>query len=112
LLDNGVALGTNLLVGSVLNRMRDKDPRRFGKTQRGRLSLGGIDKHVGRDDNRRLAVILEPYCVVQTARYAGPSIGEAFDNEVALLQHLLTQVIGGRTGRRQFPIMFDFDVGH
>jgi hypothetical protein len=92
--------------------MRHENPWRFGETKRGRLSLGGIDKHVSRDHNRRLAVILEPYCVVQTARYAGPSIGEAFDNEVALLQHLLTQVIGGRTGRRQFPIMFDFDVGH
>jgi hypothetical protein len=65
--------------------MRHKDPRRLGQAQRGRLSLGGVDKHVGCDDNRWLAVILEPYCVVQTARYARPSISEAFDNEVALL---------------------------
>jgi hypothetical protein len=73
--------------------MRHKDTRRFRQTQRRRLSLGGVDKYVGRDNNRRLAVILEPYCVVQTARYARPSIGEAFDNEVALLQHLLAQVV-------------------
>ena len=65
--------------------MRHKDPWRLGQAQGGRLSLGSIDKNVGGDDNRRLTVILEPYCVVQTARYTCPSIGEAFDNEVALL---------------------------
>jgi hypothetical protein len=68
--------------------MRNKDPRSLGHTQRGGLNFGRIDKHVGRDDDRRLAVILEPYCVVQTARYAAPSIGQPFDDEVALLQHL------------------------
>jgi hypothetical protein len=74
------------------------------------LSLGGIDKYIGRDDDRRLAVILEPYGVVQTARYAGPSISEAFDNEVALLQYLLAQLVGGRPGRRELAVMLDFDV--
>jgi hypothetical protein len=68
--------------------MRDKDPRSLGHSQRGGLSFGRIDKNVGRDDDRRLAVILEPYCVVQTARYAAPSIGQPFNDEVTLLQHL------------------------
>jgi hypothetical protein len=68
--------------------MRNKYPRNLGHAQRGGLSFGRVDKNVGRDDNRRLAVILEPYCVVQTARYAAPSIGQPFNDEVALLQHL------------------------
>jgi hypothetical protein len=74
LLDDRIALGANLLVGGILDRMRHEDPRSFGQAQRGRLSLGGVDKYIGRDDDRGFAVILEPYGVVQTARYAGPSI--------------------------------------
>ena len=34
LLDDGIALGANLLVGGILNRMRHKDPRRLGQAQR------------------------------------------------------------------------------
>jgi hypothetical protein len=85
LLDDSVALGANLLVGRILDRVRHEDARRFGQAERRRLSLGRIDKHIGRDYYRWFAVILEPYGVVQTARYARPSIGQPFDNEVALL---------------------------
>lgn len=65
--------------------MGDKHPRSLGQPECLRLSLCRVDKDVGRNYDRRLAVILEPNCIVQTARYAGPSIGESFDNEVALL---------------------------
>jgi hypothetical protein len=73
--------------------VRHKNPGHLGQPQSRRLSLSGINKHVSRNNNRRLTVILKPYCVVQTARYARPSVGQAFNDEVALAQHLLAQFL-------------------
>jgi hypothetical protein len=51
--------------------------------------IGSDDKHIGSDNDRRLAIILEPTLSCKPHVYAGPSINENCDNGVALRQHLL-----------------------
>ena len=75
LIDDRVRLRAQLRVGRVLNRMGYEDARRLGQSQSLRLSFGRIDEHVSGYNYSRLAVNFEPDCIVQTARYARPSIG-------------------------------------
>src|SRR5258708_518319 len=70
--------------------MRDED-RGGVEAERLGLGVGGFDE-LGRGyEDGRAAFGLEVGRVMHTARRAGPSIGEGFDDEVALAEDLLQQ---------------------
>jgi len=111
LFDDPVAFRTYLFISGILNRVRHKDPWRLWQPQRFRLRLGRIDEGICRDDDRRLTICFEPHGIVQTARYAAPSIGESFDDEVTFLHHLAPHPFGRGPRRSWLAILLDLDIG-
>jgi len=78
------------VVGSVLDRMRNEhqcrvDAERFG------LSGGTFDELGGGHPDRWNAACFEIRHVMRTARNAGPSVGQSFDDEVDFGGDLLPQ---------------------
>src|SRR5271156_3629488 len=81
---------SQLVVGAVLHRMRNKHQRRVG-TERLGLRLGTLDELGRRHAYRWNATRLKVRHVMRTARYARPSVAEAFDDEVDFGSDLLLQ---------------------
>src|SRR6516162_6721914 len=79
-----------LVVGAVLHRMGNEHQRRVD-TQRFRLGGGTFDKLGGGDADRWNAASFEICHVMRTARNAGPSVGQSFDDEVDFGGDLLPQ---------------------
>jgi hypothetical protein len=76
------------VIGPILHRMRHEHIRRVG-SQRLRLRGGGIDKLSGGDTDRRNSVGFEIREVMRTARRAGASVRQPFDDDVHLAHDLL-----------------------
>ena len=76
------------VIGPILHRMRHEDVSRIG-TERLRLRGGGFDEFRGGDTNRRNAIGFEIREVMRTARRAGASVRQPFDNDVHLAHDLL-----------------------
>ena len=76
------------VIGPVLHRVRDENISRIGAKRLG-LRGGGIDELGGGDTDRRNSVGLEIRQVMRTARRAGASVGQPFDDQVHLTHDLL-----------------------
>ena len=76
------------VIGPILHRMRHEHIRRVG-AQRLRLRGGGIDKLSGGHTDRRNSVGFEIREVMRTARRAGASVSQSFDDDVHLAHDLL-----------------------
>lgn len=76
------------VIGSILHRMRHEHIRRVG-AECLRLRRGGFDKLRGGDTDRRNSIGFEIREVMRTARRAGASVRQPFDNEVHLAHDLL-----------------------
>ena len=72
---------SELVVGAVLDRVRNKDQRRVD-AQRFGLRGGAVDELGRGDADGRNAACFEIRHVMRTARYAGPSVRQSFDDEV------------------------------
>src|SRR2546423_15654437 len=82
LVDGRVGEGAYLLVGTVLDGMRDEHAGRV-KAQSACLHLRGATERRGGHEDAREAAGLQSADVVHTARRAGPSVGQRFDDDVA-----------------------------
>ena len=81
---NGFRLGAHLYIGRILNGMRDENGPRILHAKRLGLRGRRIDEFARRDRNRGLALNLEPYRVMQTARGTGASVSQRLDHEIVL----------------------------
>jgi hypothetical protein len=77
-----------LVIRPILHRMRNEHVRRIG-AKRLRLSGGRIDELGGGDTDRRNSPGLEIRQVMRTARRAGASVGQPFDDDIHLAHDLL-----------------------
>ena len=111
LVDHGVGAGTHLVVGLVLDGMGNKGAAYLWQSKLDRLCLGRIFEGCGGEKERGSAVDFEPGRVVHTARGAGSSVGERFDNEVAFLLYLAEKRGGRRLGEGGLAVALDGDVG-
>ena len=75
------------VIGPILHRMRHEHIRRVG-AKRLRLRGGGFDKLRGGDTDRRNSVGFEIREVMRTARRAGASVRQTFDDDVHLAHDL------------------------
>lgn len=75
-------------IGAILHRMGNKHIRGIG-AKRLRLSGGGIDELGGGDTDRRNSVGFEIRQVMRTARRAGASVRQPFDNDIHLAHDLI-----------------------
>jgi len=71
------------VIGPVLHRVRNEHIGRIG-AKRLRLTGGGIDKLGGGDTDRRNSAGFEIREVMRTARRAGASVSQSFDDDVHL----------------------------
>jgi hypothetical protein len=77
-----------LVVGAVLYRMRNEYQGRVD-TQRLGLCGGALDEFGGGDADSWNAACFEIRHVMRTARNAGPSVGQSFDDDIDLGGNLL-----------------------
>ena len=75
-------------VGAILHRVRHENISRVGAKGL-RLDGGGVDKLGGRDTNRWDSAGLEIRQVMRTARRAGASVRQPFDDDIHFADHLL-----------------------
>ena len=76
------------LIGAILHRMRHEHVSRVG-AKPFRLHGGGVDELGGGDTDRRNAAGFEIREVMRTARRAGASVSQPFDDDVHLAHDLL-----------------------
>jgi hypothetical protein len=76
------------LIGAILHRMRDEYIRRIGAECLG-LHRGGINELGGRDSDRRNSAGFEIREVMRTARRAGASVSQSFDDDTYFAHDLL-----------------------
>src|SRR6202045_1650318 len=98
-----------LVVGAVLHRMRDEHQSGVGAERFG-LRLGPLNELGRRDADRRNATLLEVRHVMRTARYARPSVAEAFDHQIDFAGDLLLQRQRGRAGVGRLLVALDRDA--
>ena len=110
LVDHGISTGAHLVVGLVLDGMGNKGTAHLRQAKLDRLCLGRVCEGCGGEKERGSAVDFEPGSVVHTARGAGSSVGERFDNEVAFLLYLAEKRTGCGLGESRLPIALDGDV--
>ena len=75
------------VIGPILHRMRNEHIRRIG-AKRLRLHRGGIDELSGGDTDRRNSAGFQIREVMRTARRAGASVSQPFDDDVHLAHDL------------------------
>src|SRR6476620_4027760 len=98
-----------LVVGAVLHRMSDTHKSGIG-AERFRLRLRSLNKLGRRDADRRNATLLKVRHVMRTARYARPSVAEAFDDQIDFAGDLLLQRQGRRAGVGRLLVALDRDA--
>jgi hypothetical protein len=76
------------LIGTILHRMRNEHIGRVG-AQTLRLHGSSIDELGGGDTDRRNSAGFEIRKVMRTARRAGASVSQSFDDDVHLAHDLL-----------------------
>ena len=96
--DEALGVFVHLGVRAVLHWMRDEDSADLFESEAFGLVAGGLDELRGGDEDAGLALQFEEDGVVHTARRAGSSISERFDDEVALLQDRIFDRLRGRLG--------------
>ena len=99
-----------MLIICVLNWMRNEHPLGVPHTQRFGLGLRGIRKFGRRNGNRRGALNLKPYRVMQTARGTRASVSQRLDNKVVGGIDFRTQRIGRRLGKRRLYVAGNFHL--
>ncbi len=95
--DHSVCDGFELFRGTVLNRVRHPDDRGVD-SKRTRLRGSGRLERLSGNRTSCDAAAVESRDVVQTARRARPSVGKAYDNDVATLYDRLHDRFGRRLG--------------
>ena len=75
--------------------MRDEDHPVGGHPEHRRLLERLVDERLGAHRGGRDAQAFQANDVVHTARHARPSIGQAFDSEIAVDRDLLDHLPGG-----------------
>ena len=78
--------------------MGDEHAFRIRESQSIRLGLRRIAELCRGKRNRRLALNLEPYRVMQTARGTGASVSQGFDQKIVVGKNLRPQRIRRRLG--------------
>jgi hypothetical protein len=76
------------VIGAILHRMRNEHIGRIG-TERFRLDGGGLNELGGGDTDRRNSAGFKIREVMRTARRAGASVSQPFDDDVHLADDLL-----------------------
>ena len=76
------------LIGAILHRMRHEDVSRVGP-ESFRLDGSGFDELGSGDADRRNSAGFQICKVMRTARRAGASVGQPFDDEVHFAHDLL-----------------------
>ena len=91
--------------------MRDEYALGVRQAQRIRLGLCCVLELGGRQRDRRLALNLEPYRVMQTARGTGASVSQGFDQKVVVLEDLRPERVRCRFGEGRLRVALDADAG-
>src|SRR4051794_22145872 len=107
LLERGIGIGPHLVVRAVLDRMGSEHSGHRGEAERLRLRLSGLNELSRGHEYGRDAPPLEIDDVVHTARRATASIGERFDDDVALRRDLVPQIDRRRLRERRLGVAFD-----
>src|SRR3984893_14207458 len=98
-----------LVVGAVLHRVRDKHQSGVGAERFG-LRLRPLNELGRRDADRWNATLLKVRHVMRTARYARPSVGEAFDDQINFAGDLLLERQRRRAGVGRLLVALDRDA--
>ncbi len=93
---------TDLFGQLGLNRMGNQDWLVPGETQSGTLGVGGGQKLGGCNISGRNSVFFKTHDIVRTARNAGSSIAEGFNDRVAPLLQLLFDLNRNGSARGDF----------
>jgi hypothetical protein len=102
LLNHLIGQGADFLLRLRLNRVLDEDRFVLGHAERCALGMGSTDEFGGCDIGGRDSLLFKVDNIVRTARNAGPSIAERFDNGVTLLPQLGPDCFGSWTCHRWF----------
>ena len=108
--DHLVGQGAHLVVRPVLDGVPDEAALRVVHAECLRLGAGRVTELARGDRNRRDALDLEPYRVMQTARGTGASVGQRFDDEVVVLPDVLAQLRRRGLGERRLGVAVDLDA--
>ena len=100
---------SHFCVGAILDGMGDEDAGGI-KSQGGRLGIGCFAEWLGCDKDGGYAARFQVGRVVHTARCAGSSIGQAFDDDIAFGGDLLLEFDGCRSRECGFDVAVDFEV--
>ena len=93
LADHLIGQRAHLPVRAVLDGVAHETAARVVHAERFRLGPRRLAELAGGDRNRRDALNLEPYRVMQTARGTGASVGQRFDDEVVLRPGALARTV-------------------
>ena len=99
----------HFFVGAILDGVGDEDASGI-KSQGGGLGIGCFSERLGCDKDSGYAARFQVGRVVHTARCAGPSIRQAFDDDIALGGDLLLEFDGCRARECGFDVAVDFEV--
>lgn len=97
------------LIRAVLHGVLNEHVGRVGAERLG-LGGGGVDELGGGDTDRRDAVGLEIRKIMRTARCAGASVRQAFDDDVDFRDDLLAQGDRRRLRNRRLHVALDGDA--
>ena len=106
LVQRAVGLRFNFACGLILNRMLHIDGIEIRPTQGSGLSASRQCKLGCCDSHGRNTPILEPDRIVQTARCAGPSVGQGLDHSIYSPQ-FLNDLFRGRLSESWFRVPHD-----
>ncbi len=107
--DSTIGKCLHFFVGAILDGMGDEDASGI-KSQGGRLGIGCFAERFGCDKDGGYAARFQIGRVVHTARCTGPSIGQAFDDDIAFGGDLLLEFDGCRARECGFDVAVDFEV--
>lgn len=97
MLDHRIGSGVEFVVGLILNRVGDKDGLEIRASERGGLHARRLPELFRGHGNRRDAFVFQSDRIVHTARGAGASIGQGFNNALHLcLEDPVQNFRGGR----------------
>ena len=99
----------HFFVGAILDRMGDEDAGGI-KSQGGRLGVGCFSEWLRCDKDGGYAARFQVGRIVHTARCARPSIGQAFDDDIAFSGNLLLEFDRCRARECGFDVAVDFEV--
>ena len=101
LVNDLIRQSSDFVLGLGLNRVRDQDRLILRHPKRGALGIGRTDKFRSGDVCRWDTVFFKVDDIVRTARDAGPSIAEGFDDGITPFAQLHPNRLGCRSRDRR-----------